>query len=56
MGIPEALEKSGGETILVLRPLPPEPGESLRIPGDSLRIPLGKISLLRRIKKSIFGE
>jgi hypothetical protein len=69
-GIPEALEKTGGESVLVLRPLSPEPeeparspgdpyripGNSIRIPGDSIRIPLGKISLLRRIKKSIFGE
>jgi hypothetical protein len=55
-GIPEALEKSGGESILILNPLSPEPGELLWVPGDTLRIPLGKISLLRRIKKSIFGE
>ncbi|MDR0585415.1 MAG: hypothetical protein LBG57_13865 [Treponema sp.] len=45
-GIPTALEKKGGESILIISPL--EGG------GDSLRIPLGKISLLRRIKKSIF--
>jgi hypothetical protein len=70
MGIPAALEKTGGESILVLNPLAPKggeplrnpgeplriPGEPLRIPGEPLRIPLGKISLLRRIKKSIFGE
>jgi hypothetical protein len=72
-GIPSALEKEGGESVLVLTPLSPEtdggeeplriPGEAIRIPGESLwvpgepiRIPLGKISLLRRIKKSIFGE
>jgi hypothetical protein len=48
-GIPAALEKNGGESILVLNPLPLEPGEPVRVP-------LGKISLLRRIKKSIFGE
>jgi hypothetical protein len=53
-GIPAALEKAGGESVLVLNPLSPEPGEALRIPGEVLRIPLGKISLLRRIKKSIF--
>ena len=45
-GIPKALEKEGGESILIISPL-----ESV---GDSLRIPLWKISLLRRIKKSIF--
>jgi hypothetical protein len=66
-GIPSALEKEGGESVLVLTPLSPEtgggeeellqsPGEPIRIPGESIRIPLGKISLLRRIKKSIFGE
>jgi hypothetical protein len=48
-GIPEALEKTGGESILILKPLSPENEETLRIP-------LGKISLLRRIKKSIFGD
>ncbi|MDR1100716.1 MAG: helicase-associated domain-containing protein [Treponema sp.] len=46
-GIPSALEKTGGESVLVLNPLGPE---------EPLRVPLGKISLLRRIKKSIFGE
>jgi hypothetical protein len=70
MGIPAALEKTGGESILVLNPLSPEggealripgdtiriPGDTIRIPGDTIRIPLGKISLLRRIKKSIFGD
>jgi hypothetical protein len=47
MGVPGALEKRGGETVLVLKPLPG---------GDEIRLPLGKISLLRRIKQSIFGE
>jgi hypothetical protein len=47
IGIPEAMEKSGGETLLVLNPVPP---------GGLIRLPLGKISLLRRIKQSIFGE
>jgi hypothetical protein len=47
IGIPEAMEKSGGETLLVLNPVPP---------GGVIRFPLGKISLLRRIKQSIFGE
>jgi len=40
-GIPQALEKEGNELILVI---------------DSNRIPLAKISLLRRIKKSIFEK
>jgi hypothetical protein len=47
IGIPEALEKNGNETILVLNPIPQ---------GETIRLPLGKISLLRRIKQSIFGE
>ncbi|MDR3167896.1 MAG: hypothetical protein LBT93_08130 [Treponema sp.] len=64
LGIPEALEKQGGESVLILKPLspegsspgnhPPEPEERERI--ESIRLPLGKISLLRRIKQSIFGE
>jgi hypothetical protein len=47
-GIPRALEKEGGESILVI--IPQNNGTG----GETLRIPLGKISLLRRIKKSIF--
>jgi hypothetical protein len=43
LGIPLALEKSGGESVLVI-----EEG------GSTCRVPLGKISLLRRIKKSMF--
>lgn len=45
LGNPRALEKSGGEVKLVLDPVPE---------GESLSIPIGKISLLRRIKRSIF--
>lgn len=45
-GIPKALEKTGGENYLVVSPL--------SNPDDTVRIPLGKISLLRRVKKSIF--
>jgi len=44
-GIPKALEKRGGDSFLVITPAG---GKSEMI------IPLGKISLLRRIKKSIF--
>jgi hypothetical protein len=47
IGLPNALQKSGGETLLVLKPLPS---------GDPIRLPLGKIGLLRRVKRSIFGE
>jgi hypothetical protein len=47
MGIPTALEKRDGETVLALTTLPE---------GHEIRLPLGKISLLRRIKPSIFGE
>ena len=44
-GFPKALEKEGNEQILVLN----KDGDK-----DFTRIPLAKISLLRRIKKSIF--
>jgi hypothetical protein len=47
LGKPETLEKRGGETILTLRQ---------RNQEELLRIPLGKISFLKRIKQSIFGE
>ncbi|MDR2259293.1 MAG: helicase-associated domain-containing protein [Treponema sp.] len=62
IGIPSVLEKAGGESILVLTPLSPETakrdgtGDPVSAAGEPIRIPLGKISLLRRIKKSIFGE
>ncbi|GHT56616.1 helicase [Spirochaetia bacterium] len=60
-GIPLALEKTEGESVLVINPVEAadQDGASprdTRIPGNTIRIPLGKISLLRRIKKSIFGE
>ncbi|MDR1618964.1 MAG: helicase-associated domain-containing protein [Treponema sp.] len=73
-GVPRALEKSGGESILVIGPggdPAPDTGtaaespagnagpvsrDAPRISGECLRIPLGKISLMRRIKKSIFGD
>jgi hypothetical protein len=53
-GIPTAIEKKGEESVLVLDPAGYIPAE--QAPGEAIRIPLGKISLLRRIKKSIFGE
>ena len=46
VGIPAALEKTGSETVLAIKLM--DGGE------DMVRIPLGKISMLRRIKKSIF--
>jgi hypothetical protein len=60
LGIPEALEKQRGESVLILKPLssgkedPGKPFPEERV--ESIRLPLGKISLLRRIKQSIFGE
>jgi hypothetical protein len=45
MGFPEALEKENGGLVLVISPADKE---------ELMRIPLAKISLLRRIKKSIF--
>jgi hypothetical protein len=45
MGIPETLEKENGELVLVISPADN---------NELMRIPLAKISLLRRIKKSIF--
>jgi hypothetical protein len=69
VGVPLALEKSGGESVLVIgdSPVPRDgaripgdttrtSGDTIRTPGDTVRIPLGKISLLRRIKKSIFED
>jgi hypothetical protein len=53
-GIPRALEKSGAETLLILNPVAAE--DTSTSSREDIRIPLGKISLLRRIKKSIFGE
>ncbi|MDR1899356.1 MAG: helicase-associated domain-containing protein [Treponema sp.] len=63
-GIPTALEKSGGESVLVIDSgagsgddgPAPDSGDDARVSGNVLRIPLGKISLMRRIKKSIFGD
>ncbi|MDR1351658.1 MAG: helicase-associated domain-containing protein [Treponema sp.] len=54
MGTPQALEKSGGETVLVLRPLTRGGGQSKEKQEEEMRIPLGKIGLLRWIKQSIF--
>jgi hypothetical protein len=75
LGFPEALEKSGSDSVLVLKPYsgstsggepygaPSGTARSVRAPAgdpggraESLRIPIAKISLLRRIKKSIYSE
>jgi hypothetical protein len=56
-GIPVAIEKQGQESVLVLEPSasrPETPGAAAGASRERLHIPLGKISLLRRIKKSIF--
>jgi hypothetical protein len=53
-GIPKSLDKEASENILVISPFNESNGNFEPIPGDTVRIPLGKISLLRRIKKSIF--
>ena len=47
LGIPKALEKTGNENILVIKPINEED-------AAIQKISLGKISLLRRIKRSIF--
>ena len=56
-GIAQALEKEEGDSILVIRKAENsrKSGDAIRVPGNTIRIPLGKISLLRRIKQSIFG-
>jgi hypothetical protein len=54
VGIPTALEKSGGESILVIKLIDTEGAPPPVEESPQLRIPLGKISFLRRIKKSIF--
>jgi hypothetical protein len=46
LGFPESLEKKGSEMILSIRP---------REGGDTVKLTLGKISIIRRIKQSIFG-
>ena len=50
-GIAQALEKKEGDSIFVFRS-----GENSENDANVFRVPLGKISLLRRIKQSIFEE
>ncbi|MDR1904262.1 MAG: hypothetical protein LBQ88_18505 [Treponema sp.] len=52
LGIPGGLEKSGGETILLLRSMQEKGGNE----AELIRLPLGRISLIRRVKQSIFGD
>jgi hypothetical protein len=47
-GIPKALEKTESGNCLIVSPL--------NNPDNTVRVPLGKISFLRRIKKSIFEK
>jgi len=47
LGSPKSLEKADGELMLIVEPVPA---------GEALKVAIGKISLLRRIKRSIFGE
>jgi hypothetical protein len=51
LGVPSAIDKENGEAVLVMHT---EKNDN-SIDG-TIRIALGKISLLRRIKQSIFGE
>jgi hypothetical protein len=46
LGIPENLDKKGTEMIITIKP---------REGGEPVKLALGKISLVRRIKQSIFG-
>jgi hypothetical protein len=52
LGIPDGLEKSDGGTILLLRVMRKEEGGETEL----IRLSLGKISLIRRIKQSIFED
>jgi uncharacterized membrane protein len=51
IGIPTSIDKANGEAVLVIHNKTNQNHE-----GDTIRIVLGRISLLRRIKQSIFGE
>jgi hypothetical protein len=46
LGIPESLDKKGTDMIITIRP---------REGGEPVKLALGKVSLVRRIKQSIFG-
>jgi hypothetical protein len=51
IGIPASIEKTDGEAVLVINNKKNKMNQN-----DKIRIVLGRISLLRRIKQSIFGE
>jgi len=53
-GIPQSLEKEGNDIILIVNIFPANQDEKTDGSAIIRRIPLAKISLLRRIKKSIF--
>ena len=53
-GIARALEKKGNDSILVIEESGLN-GDLSQVSGKTIRIPLEKISLIRRIKQSIFG-
>jgi hypothetical protein len=53
LAVPLGLEKSEGESILVIEDTR-VPEDAPSAPKSTVRIPLGKISLLRRVRKSIF--
>ena len=58
LGMPETLDKKGTEMVLVIKPRANEDTALSAAPDppeEPVRIALGKISLLRRIKPSIFG-
>ena len=58
-GIPKALEKEGDDLILVIDSSAPDNSRkqtTTKSANGQIRIPLAKISLLRRIKKSIFEK
>jgi hypothetical protein len=50
-GVPKALEKEDGKLVMVIIP---DNGQDPASPAEPIRVPLAKMSLLRRIKKSIF--
>jgi hypothetical protein len=57
VGTVHAIEKKGGDTVLVVKPrISANSAGGNNTHQETIRIPLGKISLLRRIKQSIFGE
>lgn len=56
LALPVALERSGGEVELLLDRVSADGFSGSDAEDSRLRLPLGKISLLRRVRRSIFGE